>query len=145
LQALWTNAAALSEPDALLALDYLGLATLGSIEEDPRREVIAELGEAVFLPRRHKEHVSRAKRCSFGAEQKPSLARGDNVNLISRMWRLRIGATWRVQLHGECAVPEQFDGTLTARTGKFGETSQSPQVTVNYIAFNLHCQSEAFS
>ena len=44
-----------------------------------------------------------------------------DVDLVPGVWRLGIGAAWRVQLHAEGAVLEQLDVALAVRARQAGQ------------------------
>ena len=66
----------------------------------------------------HKQNVVRNEVLARTSADKLTVALGDDVNLVTRMRRLRIAAARRVELHDQRAVLEQQHGLLALRAGQ---------------------------
>ena len=94
------------------------LATFRPIKENPDRKIIAEVFKTVFDCRGYEQNVVWDKGLSRSAADKLSTALRDDVNLVERMWCLRIAAARRVELHDQRAMFEQQHGLLALRAGQ---------------------------
>ena len=94
------------------------------VKENPSREILSELHEAMLIASRHEQNVSRAKTNFFSSPFEASRAGGDHVNLIAGVRMLPVVAPGRVQLHRERAVPKQFHRALAVRAGQLFQPAQ---------------------
>ena len=93
----------------------LRLAAFRAVEEDPERKVIAEIFKTMLHSGWDKQEIVGPKLPTLARAGKIASAVDDNVDLIARVWSLRIGTTWRIQFHGKCSVLKQRDGTFSLR------------------------------
>src|SRR5262249_25431914 len=65
----------------------------------------------MFAPGGREDQVAGLKWVARESVEENSGAARDDVNLIARVWRLRVVATWRVHFDLQTAVFEQRDGS----------------------------------
>jgi hypothetical protein len=87
----------------------LAQAALRSEEENPRREIVRELFEAVDHTRWDKEKVSSSEGHSLFSPQENAAARGHKVDFILFVRLLQVHVLWRVELHGKVSPLEERD------------------------------------
>ena len=63
----------------------------------------------MWLAGRCKQQIASGYRNELFAIEELTVTFGNDVDLILRVWGLRIVPTRRVHFYGECAVPEQLD------------------------------------
>lgn len=83
------------------------LAAFGTVKHYPRTEVVTELLEPMRDAGGHKQHIARNKGTTLAAVEKYPAALRDDIDLISRVRRLRIASARRVELRQQRAVLEQ--------------------------------------
>src|ERR1700759_3893321 len=71
--------------------------------------------------RGHEEQVAGRYALTFVAVDELASAACDDVNLVARVWLLRVRAARRVNLDDERAVLKSLGETLAARAGQQGE------------------------
>src|SRR4029079_14644155 len=93
---------------------------LGPVEEDPDKEIVAELLEAVDDAGFDEQHVGRGDRMAMRAVDEPAGTTRDDVRLVTRVRLLRIDAARRVELHLQRSVLEDRGRALALRRRKHG-------------------------
>src|SRR5438128_12684226 len=93
----------------------LPLAALGPVEEDPDREVVAEVFEAVGDAGRREEEIAGSERQALPFDHKGPRTLDDDVALVARVRRLRVRADRPVDLDLQAAVAEELAVSLAVR------------------------------
>ena len=101
---------------------FPALATFRPVEHDPRREIIAELLEAVRDARRHEQEFTGPECRARIAADEFTGACNDHVHLVARVRLLRIVAARRIELDAQRAVRGELDKTLAVRCGQLRQS-----------------------
>ena len=75
------------------------------------------------LAGRGKQQIASGYRYELFAIEELTVTFGNDVELILRVWGLRIVPARRVHFYGECAVAEQLDGACVGLGGHCRESS----------------------
>lgn len=93
------------------------LSAFGSVKDYPEQQIIREILETVSNPRRNKEKISGLYPVPHLRIEKFTAALNHNVNLISRVWLLRINVQRREDFDHQAAVLKNCGEAFTLRVG----------------------------
>src|SRR5258708_4170842 len=91
---------------SLPSVELRGITAFRTIEDDPYREVVRELLEAMLDSGGHEQQVARREGMALRAVHELAAARHDHVDLVAGVRLLRIGAARRVELDAQRSALE---------------------------------------
>src|ERR1051325_9577399 len=103
-------------------------AALRAVKHHPDQKVFSEIFKTMHLTGSSKERITRPELKSLAFDKKPSAARRDDINFVTRMRLLHVLALRSVNFYRQSPVCEEFgiklavarwDGAL--RVGKFDD------------------------
>src|SRR5436190_480701 len=96
----------------------IGFAAFGSIEQNPKSQVVGKVLKTMFYSGRREQNVSWIECPSANAADIFPAAGNDEIYFIAGVWLLRIYPSRRVDFDKQAAVSEDSCKTFSIRTGQ---------------------------